>query len=180
MLAHRWWGRDCSAPTPPTANRLAPAPSGTGSTTVRDAAGIPEATLHRLRHSVATFLVARGQVLQPQARLGHADAATTLREYAYALPLTDGPVADALDAHLDAPGTSSVDSRSRTPATDTWLGECTGGVGQPERCRPNRRQRNEQLRGICHRHARSRAVDSSQGRARRTDPESSSSRRTIR
>jgi len=68
---------------------------------LRDAAGVPEATLHRLRHSVATFLVARGQILQAQARLGHADAATTLREYAYALPLTDESVADALDRHLE-------------------------------------------------------------------------------
>lgn len=70
---------------------------------LRDEAGIPQATLHRLRHSVATFLVGRGQILAAQARLGHADAATTLREYAYALPLTDGHVADALDSHLNAP-----------------------------------------------------------------------------
>jgi integrase len=67
---------------------------------LRDEAGVPDASLHRLRHTVATFLVARGQVLAAQARLGHADAATTLREYAHALPLTDGHVADALDAHL--------------------------------------------------------------------------------
>ena len=59
------------------------------------------ASLHRLRHSVATFLVARGEILQAQARLGHADAATTLREYAYALPLTDCDVADRIDRHLD-------------------------------------------------------------------------------
>ena len=49
---------------------------------LRDHAGVPDASLHRLRHSVATFLVARGEILQAQARLGHADAATTLREYA--------------------------------------------------------------------------------------------------
>lgn len=67
---------------------------------LRNRAGVPEATLHRLRHSVATFLVARGEILQAQARLGHADAATTLREYAYALPLTDQDVADSLDAYL--------------------------------------------------------------------------------
>jgi integrase len=69
-------------------------------------AGVPEATLHRLRHSVATFLVARGQILQAQARLGHADAATTLREYAYAVPLTDGAVADAPDKYLNQPRTA--------------------------------------------------------------------------
>lgn len=70
-------------------------------TRLRETAGIPDATLHRLRHSVATFLVARGEILHAQARLGHADAATTLREYAYALPLTHGSVADALDRHLE-------------------------------------------------------------------------------
>jgi integrase len=56
---------------------------------------------NRLRHNVATFLVARGEILQAQARLGHRDAATTLREYAYALPLTDGRAADAINDHLD-------------------------------------------------------------------------------
>ena len=68
---------------------------------LRDAAGVPDASLHRLRHNVATFLVARGEILQAQARLGHADPSTTLREYAYALPMTDGSVADAIDRHLD-------------------------------------------------------------------------------
>jgi integrase len=62
---------------------------------------VRDATLHRLRHNVATFLVSRGEILQAQARLGHADAATTLREYAYALPLTDQNAADAIDHHLD-------------------------------------------------------------------------------
>lgn len=70
---------------------------------LRDAAGVPGASLHRLRHNVATFLVARGEILQAQARLGHADAATTLREYAYALPCTDCEIADAIDRHLDTP-----------------------------------------------------------------------------
>lgn len=68
---------------------------------VREEAGVPTASLHRFRHSVATFLVGRGEVLQAQARLGHADPSTTLREYAYALPGTDGDVADAIDRHLD-------------------------------------------------------------------------------
>ncbi len=82
---------------------------------IRDRAGVPEATLHRLRHSVATFLVARGEILQAQARLGHADAATTLREYAYALPLSDQGVADSLDAYLDEP--------DKTPPADHGCGE---------------------------------------------------------
>lgn len=49
---------------------------------------------------MATFLVAAGAILQARARLGHADAATTLPEYTYALPLTDQSVAGALDQHL--------------------------------------------------------------------------------
>jgi len=68
---------------------------------LRYQAGVPGASLHRLRHNVATFLVARGQILQAQARLGHRDAATSLREHAYAVPLTDGDVADAINDHLD-------------------------------------------------------------------------------
>ena len=72
-------------------------------TRIRDTAGVPDATLHRLRHSVATFLVARGQILHAQHRLGHADAATTLREYAHALPGTDTAIADAIDTHLHGP-----------------------------------------------------------------------------
>ena len=84
---------------------------------IRDAAGVPDATLHRLRHNVATYLVAHGQILQAQARLGHADAATTLREYAYALPLTDAPVADALDAHLNQPRDEPAPSNDPQPPT---------------------------------------------------------------
>ena len=78
---------------------------------IRDQAGADGATLHRLRHNVVTSLVSRGQILQAQARLGHADAATTLREYAYALPLSDGSVADAIYDHLDLPPTDRGESR---------------------------------------------------------------------
>lgn len=56
-----------------------------------------DVTLHRLRHSVATALVSRGEILQAQNRLGHADAHTTLRVYSHALPLHDLEVADLLD-----------------------------------------------------------------------------------
>lgn len=54
--------------------RLDVATLGHRFTRLRETAGIPDATLHWLRHSVATFLVARGEILQAQARLGHADA----------------------------------------------------------------------------------------------------------
>jgi integrase len=56
-----------------------------------------EVTLHRLRHTVATVLVADGHLLQAQQRLGHKDASTTLRQYCHALPLHDQDIADQLE-----------------------------------------------------------------------------------
>lgn len=67
----------------------------------RDRAGVPEASLHRFRHAVATALVEDGKILKAQARLGHRDAATTLRHYAHATPLDDLDVADELDRRLN-------------------------------------------------------------------------------
>ncbi len=64
-------------------------------------AGVPGAALHRLRHAVATHLVGSGKVLKAQARLGHRDAATTLRHYSHAVPLDDEEVADELDGFLN-------------------------------------------------------------------------------
>lgn len=61
-------------------------------------AGHPDVTLHRLRHTVATVLVGQGDILQAQHRLGHRDAATTLRIYSHAVPLTDSAAAQTLDA----------------------------------------------------------------------------------
>jgi integrase len=81
----------------------------------RHAAGVPGASLHRLRHYVATFLVSRGEILQAQARLGHGDASTTLREYAYALPLTGAEVADRLDQHLNQASTDTGDTTVSRP-----------------------------------------------------------------
>lgn len=64
--------------------------------------GYPDVTLHRLRHSVATALVSRGDILQAQYRLGHRDAATTLRTYSHVLPLTDADAAATLDQLYEA------------------------------------------------------------------------------
>lgn len=68
---------------------------------LRDRAGLADASLHRFRHSVATSLVEDGKILKAQARLGHRDAATTLRHYAHATPLDDLDVADELDRRLN-------------------------------------------------------------------------------
>jgi integrase len=62
-----------------------------------DAAAVPDACLHRLRHTVGTVLVADGKILKAAGRLRHRDPSTTLRNYADALPLDDQDVADALD-----------------------------------------------------------------------------------
>jgi len=64
--------------------------------------GLPGVSLHRLRHTMATFLVSRGELLRAQQRLGHRDPSTTLRNYAHALPLEDQDVADDIDTMLSA------------------------------------------------------------------------------
>lgn len=69
---------------------------------LRTEACVPGVTLHRLRHTVATFLVGRGDLLKAQHRLGHREASTTLRNYAHALPLEDEEAADAIDELLAA------------------------------------------------------------------------------
>ncbi len=67
---------------------------------LRAVAGVPHATLHRLRHTVAVILVAAGHVLAAQHRLGHRDAATTLRHYGWVLPPDDTAIADELEVIL--------------------------------------------------------------------------------
>ncbi len=51
---------------------------------LRNLAGVPDASLHRLRHTVAVVLVAKGELLAAQHRLGHRDLSTTLRQYGWA------------------------------------------------------------------------------------------------
>jgi len=76
--------------------------------------GHGDVSLHRLRHTVATVLVADGLLLQAQQRLGHREASTTLRQYCHALPLHDRAVADALEAAYDgSAGTLPEDRRDR-------------------------------------------------------------------
>lgn len=64
-------------------------------------AGVPDASLHRLRHSVATHLVNQGGILRAQARLGHRSCVTTLRHYAHAVALDDEEIATNLDGVLN-------------------------------------------------------------------------------
>lgn len=57
--------------------------------------------MHAFAIGVATLLVDEGKVLKAQARLGHRDPSTTLRQYSRAVALQDEDVADALDALLN-------------------------------------------------------------------------------
>lgn len=68
---------------------------------LRELAGVPDASLHRLRHTVAVVLVAKGELLAAQHRLGHRDLSTTLGHYGWAQAPNDIPVADHLDAILN-------------------------------------------------------------------------------
>lgn len=68
---------------------------------LRDFAGVPDAALHRLRHTVAVVLVADGKLLAAQHRLGHRDLSTTLRHYGWAHAPEDTAVADHLDSVLN-------------------------------------------------------------------------------
>ena len=73
--------------------------SGLVSEMLRDA-GLPEwSTFHSLRHTHATALLMAGEDIKTvSARLGHADAATTLRIYAHAMPGRDAHAANAFEA----------------------------------------------------------------------------------
>ena len=89
--------RGCSPAALDHSTRLTTSCAGHWFAALAERAHHPDVTLHRLRHTVATVLVGQGDILQAQHRLGHRDAATTLRIYSHAMPLTDSDVAQALD-----------------------------------------------------------------------------------
>ncbi len=89
------------APTPARATFLQPRGLAAQFERLRDFAGVPDAALHRLRHTVAVVLVAEGKLLAAQHRLGHRDLSTTLRHYGWAEAPDDNDVADHLDAVLN-------------------------------------------------------------------------------
>lgn len=64
---------------------------------------LPLIPFHGLRHTSATLLIASHQDIKTiQARLGHAEASTTLNIYAHALQESDKKAADALESLLSS------------------------------------------------------------------------------
>lgn len=63
--------------------------------------GFPKVTLHSLRHSNATLMIAEGvDICTVSQRLGHADTSTTLNVYAHAMKSRDLEAADKLEMAL--------------------------------------------------------------------------------
>ncbi len=63
---------------------------------------LPKVTLHSLRHTNATLMIAEGTDIRTVSnRLGHAHTSTTLNIYAYALKSKDQEAADKLDCLYD-------------------------------------------------------------------------------
>ena len=64
--------------------------------------GLPYVTLHSLRHTNATLMIAEGiDVCAVSRRLGHASTATTLNIYAHALKSKDKAAAEVIDNTLN-------------------------------------------------------------------------------
>ena len=63
--------------------------------------GLPKVTLHSLRHTNATLMIAEGvDICTVSKRLGHANTSITLDVYAHALKTKDSDAANKLDAVL--------------------------------------------------------------------------------
>jgi integrase len=72
-------------------------------------AGIKDASLHTLRHTLASHLLSKGVPLTVvSAQLGHADANITLRIYGHMLPNDDTRAADTWEKIVNAPSKPPV------------------------------------------------------------------------
>jgi integrase len=77
------------------------------------AIGMPEVTVHSLRHTHASMLIASGMdVLTVSRRLGHATPTITLQVYGHVIHGADDRAAEIMDAAF---GSKMVADRSKTP-----------------------------------------------------------------
>lgn len=74
-------------------------------------AGIKDASLHTLRHTLASHLLSNGVPITVVSKmLGHADANVTLRIYSHMLPSDDGRAADTWEKVVSGSGSSRVEN----------------------------------------------------------------------
>ena len=73
---------------------------------------LPRITIHSLRHTNATLLIANGTAVTTVAkRLGHANASTTTKIYAHAIRSADEAAAETLEDILTAPTSNRKNKR---------------------------------------------------------------------
>lgn len=82
---------------------------------VKALAGCGKASLHGVRHTVATSLALAGQLPQAQERLRHRALGTTARHYVDCTGLDDEPIADDLERVFLTRSAPSGESPSPTP-----------------------------------------------------------------
>jgi integrase len=105
-------GEDAYALTldPSGAKPIRPDTLSQGFARICKAAGVPNVSLHTLRHFSAGMLIASGRDVRTIAgRLGHSDASTTLRVYAHMVEGRDQDAADFLGSLLAPRKTAALD-----------------------------------------------------------------------
>lgn len=96
-----WQDRDCHVFTDAVGRPLLPEYVSHSFAAARGKAGLPTATLHQLRHTAATMLLAEGVPLAVISEwLGHSGIAVTMAHYAAVVPQLRRDAADAMDRAL--------------------------------------------------------------------------------
>ncbi|GGX54131.1 tyrosine-type recombinase/integrase [Streptomyces fructofermentans] len=77
----------------------------------RKLAGLPSVTMHQLRHTYASLLIAAGESVKVVCeRLGHTNAAMTLNVYSHLFPDSEDKTRKAIDGAFSAPLQDHADS----------------------------------------------------------------------
>ncbi|WP_237304913.1 site-specific integrase [Streptomyces qaidamensis] len=77
----------------------------------RNTAGLPEVTMHQLRHTYASLLIAAGESVKVVSeRLGHTNAAMTLNVYSHLFPDSEDRTRRAIDGAFSSPDQGAADS----------------------------------------------------------------------
>ncbi|MGW3186349.1 tyrosine-type recombinase/integrase [Streptomyces ardesiacus] len=77
----------------------------------RKEAGLPEVTMHQLRHTYASLLIAAGESVKVVSeRLGHTNAAMTLNVYSHLFPDSEDRTRRAIDGAFATSETGAADS----------------------------------------------------------------------